>query len=51
MWLNLRVDKRNGILCSDWIPERVRWAHLACSGFSALIPQEVHSLAKYKIIY
>ena len=23
-------------LCSDWLPERPRWAHLARSGFPAL---------------
>ena len=28
------------ILCSDWLPERARWAHLACSRFPLLIPKE-----------
>ena len=28
------------ILCSDWLPKRARWAHLACSRFPALIPKE-----------
>ena len=27
------------ILCSDWLPERARWAHLARSGLPALIPR------------
>ena len=28
-----------GILCSDWLPERARWAYLARSGFPALVRQ------------
>ena len=32
------------ILCSDWLPERARWAYLARSGFPALVPQEESSL-------
>ena len=28
------------ILCSDWLPERVRWAQLARLGCPALVPPE-----------
>ena len=28
-----------GILHSDWLPKRPRWAHLAHSGFPVLVPQ------------
>ena len=28
-----------GILCSDWLPERDRWAYFARSGFPALVRQ------------
>ena len=27
------------ILCSDWLPERARWAYLARSGFLVLVRQ------------
>lgn len=30
----------SGALCSDWLPERPRWAHLARSGFPAWPRQE-----------
>ena len=40
MQLNPRAAKRKGILRSDWLPKWVRWAHLARSGFLALVPQE-----------
>ena len=38
IWLAPRAGKVKRILCSDWLPERARWAHLALSGFPALIP-------------
>ena len=28
------------ILCSDWLPEGVRWAYLVRSGLPALVPQK-----------
>ena len=28
IWLNLHVGKMKQILCSDWLPERGRWAYL-----------------------
>ena len=31
------------IPCSDWLPERPRWAYLARSGFPALVPQKRNS--------
>ena len=39
------VSKRSAasvkwILCSDWLPERARWAYLARSGLPALVPQK-----------
>lgn len=33
------VGKMKRVLCSDWLPERARWAHRACSGLPALIPR------------
>ena len=38
--LNPRAGKMKRILRSNWLPERARWAHLARSGFPALVPQE-----------
>ena len=35
-----RWGKMSGALCSDWLPERPRWAHLARSGFPAWPRQE-----------
>ena len=32
------------ILCSDWLPERARWAYLACLGLPALLLQKQNSL-------
>ena len=32
------------ILCSDWLPERARWAYLARSGLPALVPQKRNSV-------
>lgn len=32
------------IMCSDWLPERARWAHLARSELLALIPHEKNKL-------
>ena len=32
------------ILCSDWLPERARWAYLARSGLPALVPQKRNSI-------
>ena len=31
--------KVKGILCSDWLPERARWADLVRSGFPVLVLQ------------
>ena len=41
-WLVMR-GKMNRILCSDWLPERARWAHLARSGLPVLIPRKKKS--------
>ena len=38
-WLAPRAGKMKRILCSDWLPERARWAHLARSGLPAIFPQ------------
>ena len=35
-----RAGKMKRILCSDWLPERARWAYLARSGLRALFPQK-----------
>ena len=32
------------ILCSDWLPERARWAYLARSGLRVLVPQKQNSV-------
>ena len=37
IWLALRAGKMKRVLYSDWLPERARWAYLACSGLPALI--------------
>ena len=34
------MGKMKQIPHSDWLPERAKWAHLARSGFPALVPQE-----------
>ena len=39
-WLNPQAGKMKRILCSDWLPERARWAQLTYSGFPAFVPQE-----------
>ena len=36
IWLALRTGKINQIARCDWLPERVRWSHLARSGLSAV---------------
>ena len=38
--LNPPVGKIKQILCSDWLPERVRWGHLARSGFPAFLSRK-----------
>ena len=39
-WLTSQVHgKVKGILCSDWLPERTRWADLVRSGFPVLVPK------------
>ena len=43
VWLAPRAGKMKRILCSDWLPERARWAYLARSGFPALFPQKRNS--------
>ena len=35
----LRVGKMKRILCSDWLPEQARWAHLARLRLPALVPR------------
>ena len=35
IWLVPRAGKVKGILCSDWLPKRARWAYLARSGLPA----------------
>ena len=32
-----RAGKMKRTLCSDWLPERARWAYLARSGLPALV--------------
>ena len=32
------------ILCSDWLPERARWAYPARSGLPTLVPQKRNSV-------
>ena len=44
IWLAPQAGKINRILCSDWLPERVRWPYLARWGFPALFPQKQNSL-------
>ena len=44
--LNPRAGKIRRILCSDWLPERLRWDHLARSGFPAF-----WSLKKIKVLF
>ena len=36
--LNPREGKIRRMLCSDWLPERLRWDHLARSGFPRFGP-------------
>ena len=38
-WLAPLAGKMKRILCSDWLPERARWVHLARSGLPAIFPQ------------
>ena len=38
--MNSRAGKIKRILYSDWLLEWARWAHLARSGFPAVVPQE-----------
>ena len=40
IWLAPRAGKMKRILCSDWLPERARWAYLVRSGFPALLPKK-----------
>ena len=44
IWLAPRAGKMKRILCSDWLPERARWAYLARSGLPALVPQKRNSV-------
>ena len=39
MWPAPRAGTMKRILCSDWLPERARWAYLAPSGLPALFGQ------------
>ena len=39
IWLAPRAGKMNQILRCDWLPERARWSHLACST-TRLVPRE-----------
>ena len=43
IWLAPRAGKMKRIPCSDWLPERARWAYLARSGLPALDPQKRNS--------
>ena len=43
IWLAPRAGKMKQILCSDWLPERARWAYLAHSGLPVLVPQKRNS--------
>ena len=36
--LEAPVGNMRRILCSDWLLDRVRWAHLDCSGFPCFDP-------------
>ena len=36
IWLAPRAGNMKRILCSDWLPERARWAYLTRSGFCLL---------------
>ena len=40
IWLAPRAGKMKRILCSDWLPERARWAYFARLGLPALVPQK-----------
>ena len=44
IWVAPQAGKMKRLLCSDWLPERARWAYLASSGFPALFPQTRNSL-------
>ena len=36
IWLNPRAGNVKRFLCTDWLPQRARWANRTRSGFSAL---------------
>ena len=36
IWLAPRAGNMNQISYCDWLPERARWSHLACSGLPAV---------------
>ena len=36
IWLAPQAGKMNQIARCDWLPERARWNHLACSGLPAV---------------
>ena len=44
IWLVPQAGKMQRILCTDWLPERARWAYLARSGLPALVPQKRKSV-------
>ena len=46
-WLNRQAGEMKRILCSDWLPERARWASSSRSGFHGLVPQENFSFWPY----
>ena len=44
MWLNQRAGKMKGILGSDWLPKRARWAYLALPKISYIVLARKSSL-------
>ena len=50
IWLAPRAGKMKRIPCSDWLPERARWAHLARSGLPALVPRTKDCLERAYVV-
>ena len=49
IWLNPRAGEMKWILRSDWLPERVRWAHPSRSGYPAFGPARNRFLVNHTI--
>ena len=49
IWLNPRAGEMKWILRSDWLPARVRWAHLSRSGYPAFVPARNRFLVNHTI--